>query len=56
MGSGGLFTLLKQYDIFHSRRPDRVNPMTVPTIMPKNATAMVGLEVGARTTTFVYLF
>ena len=47
-GIGGLSTVLEQYDILNSKGPDRVNPMTVPMIMPNSAAAMVGLEVGAR--------
>jgi 3-oxoacyl-[acyl-carrier-protein] synthase II len=47
-GIGGLSTVLEQYDILNSRGPDRVNPMTVPMIMPNSAAAMVGLEVRAR--------
>ena len=47
-GIGGLTTVLEQYDILNSRGPDRVNPLTVPMIMPNSAAAMVGLEVGAR--------
>jgi len=47
-GIGGLTTVLEQYEILNSRGPDRVNPMTVPMIMPNSAAAMVGLEVGAR--------
>ena len=47
-GIGGLSTVLEQYDILNSRGPDRVNPLTVPMIMPNSAAAMVGLEVGAR--------
>ena len=47
-GIGGLTTVLEQYDILNTRGPDRVNPMTVPMIMPNSAAAMVGLEVGAR--------
>jgi 3-oxoacyl-[acyl-carrier-protein] synthase II len=47
-GIGGLSTVLEQYDILNSRGPDRVNPMTVPMIMPNSAAAMIGLEVGAR--------
>lgn len=47
-GIGGLSTVLEQYDILNLRGPDRVNPMTVPMIMPNSAAAMVGLEVGAR--------
>jgi len=47
-GIGGLSTVLEQYDILNTRGPDRVNPMTVPMIMPNSAAAMVGLEVGAQ--------
>ena len=47
-GIGGLTTILEQYDILNSRGPERVNPMTVPMIMPNSAAAMVGLEVGAQ--------
>ena len=47
-GIGGLSTVLEQYDILNSRGPERVNPLTVPMIMPNSAAAMVGLEVGAR--------
>ena len=47
-GIGGLSTVLEQYDVLNNRGPDRVNPMTVPMIMPNSAAAMVGLEVGAK--------
>ncbi len=47
-GIGGLSTVLEQYDVLNNRGPDRVNPMTVPMIMPNSAAAMVGLEVGAQ--------
>ena len=47
-GIGGLSTVLEQYEILKQRGPDRVNPMTVPMIMPNSAAAMVGLEVKAR--------
>jgi len=47
-GIGGLSTVLEQYDVLNTRGPDRVNPMTVPMIMPNSAAAMVGLEVGAQ--------
>ena len=47
-GIGGLSTVLEQYDILNSRGPERVNPMTVPMIMPNSAAAMVGLEIGAQ--------
>ena len=47
-GIGGLSTVLEQYEILKLRGPDRVNPMTVPMIMPNSAAAMVGLEIGAQ--------
>lgn len=47
-GIGGLSTVLEQYEILKQRGPERVNPMTVPMIMPNSAAAMVGLEVGAQ--------
>ena len=47
-GIGGLSTVLEQYDVLKNRGPERVNPMTVPMIMPNSAAAMVGLEVGAQ--------
>jgi len=47
-GIGGLSTVLEQYEVLKQRGPDRVNPMTVPMIMPNSAAAMVGLEVGAQ--------
>jgi len=47
-GIGGLSTVLEQYEVLKQRGPDRVNPMTVPMIMPNSAAAMVGLEVQAR--------
>ena len=47
-GIGGLSTVLEQYDVLNSRGPDRVNPMTVPMIMPNSAAAIVGLEFGAQ--------
>lgn len=47
-GIGGLSTVLEQYEIMNTKGPDRVNPLTVPMIMPNSAAAMVGLEVGAQ--------
>ncbi len=47
-GIGGLSTVLEQYEVLKQRGPDRVNPMTVPMIMPNSAAATVGLEVQAR--------
>jgi 3-oxoacyl-[acyl-carrier-protein] synthase II len=47
-GIGGLSTVVEQYDILNSRGPGRVNPLTVPMIMPNAAAALVGLDLGAR--------
>lgn len=47
-GIGGLSTVLEQYDILNTKGPERVNPLTVPMIMPNSAAAMVGLEIGAQ--------
>ena len=47
-GIGGLSTVVEQYDILQTRGPGRVNPLTVPMIMPNAAAAVVGLELGAR--------
>jgi 3-oxoacyl-[acyl-carrier-protein] synthase II len=40
--------VVEQYDILNSRGPGRVNPLTVPMIMPNAAAALVGLDLGAR--------
>ena len=47
-GIGGLNTVIEQYEIMINRGADRVNPMTVPMIMPNSAAATVGLQFGAR--------
>jgi len=47
-GIGGLSTVVEQYKILEDRGPGRVNPLTVPMIMPNAAAAVVGLELGAR--------
>jgi 3-oxoacyl-[acyl-carrier-protein] synthase II len=47
-GIGGLSTVVEQYKILEERGPSRVNPLTVPMIMPNAAAAVVGLELGAR--------
>lgn len=47
-GIGGLSTVVEQYEILKERGPSRVNPLTVPMIMPNAAAAVVGLELGAR--------
>ncbi|MFY9326175.1 MAG: beta-ketoacyl-ACP synthase II [Candidatus Nanopelagicales bacterium] len=47
-GIGGLNTVIEQYEIMMKRGADRVNPMTVPMIMPNAAAATVGLQFGAQ--------
>lgn len=47
-GIGGLNTVIEQYETMVNRGADRVNPMTVPMIMPNSAAAMVGLQFGAQ--------
>lgn len=47
-GIGGLNTVIEQYETMVNRGADRVNPMTVPMIMPNSAAATVGLQFGAR--------
>lgn len=47
-GIGGLNTVIEQYETMMTRGADRVNPMTVPMIMPNSAAAMVGLQFGAQ--------
>lgn len=47
-GIGGLSTVMEQMQILDERGPDRVNPLTVPMIMPNAAAAMIELEIGAK--------
>lgn len=47
-GIGGLSTVMQQMEILAERGPDRVNPLTVPMIMPNAAAALIELEIGAK--------
>lgn len=47
-GIGGLSTVMQQMEILAERGPDRVNPLTVPMIMPNAAAALIELELGAK--------
>ena len=47
-GIGGLSTVMQQMQILNERGPDRVNPLTVPMIMPNAAAALIELEIGAQ--------
>lgn len=47
-GIGGLTTVMEQHNIVRERGPQRMNPLTVPMIMPNAPAAAVGLELGAR--------
>jgi 3-oxoacyl-[acyl-carrier-protein] synthase II len=47
-GIGGLSTVMQQMEILAQRGPERVNPLTVPMIMPNAAAALIELEIGAK--------
>lgn len=47
-GIGGIITLLNSYDTLKERGSKRVSPFTVPMLMPNSASALVGIELGAR--------
>lgn len=47
-GTGGLLTLLHQYDVLKEKGWRRVSPFTVPMYMPNGAAGQVGLELGAK--------
>ena len=47
-GICGLSTVMQQMQILNERGPDRVNPLTVPMIMPNAAAALIELEIGAQ--------
>ena len=47
-GIGGLSTVMQQMQILNERGPDRVNPLTVPMIMPNAAAALIELEICAQ--------
>jgi hypothetical protein len=46
-GIGGLVTVVEQLEVLRLRGAERVNPLTVPMIMPNAAAAQVGLAIGA---------
>lgn len=46
-GTGGLVTLLNQYDVLKEKGWRRISPFTVPMYMPNGAAGWVGLEFGA---------
>ena len=47
-GIGGVWTLLDAYDTLRERGPRRVQPMTVPMLMPNGPAAAIGMDLGAR--------
>ena len=47
-GSGGVITLLDQYDILNTKGARSVSPHTVPMLMPNGPAANVGLELQAK--------
>ena len=47
-GIGGVHSLLESYDTLRERGWNRINPNSVPMLMPNGPAAVVGLEFGAR--------
>lgn len=47
-GIGGVNSLLESYDTLRERGWNRINPNSVPMLMPNGPAAVVGLEFGAR--------
>ena len=47
-GSGGVHTLLGNYDVLNEKGPRRVSPLAIPMLMPNSPAANIGLVVGAR--------
>jgi 3-oxoacyl-[acyl-carrier-protein] synthase II len=47
-GIGGLRSLQDSYDVLKERGPDRVNPFSIPQIIPNMGAAWVSMELGTR--------
>jgi 3-oxoacyl-[acyl-carrier-protein] synthase II len=47
-GIGGLKSLQESYDVLKERGPDRVNPFSIPAIIPNMGAAWVSMELGTR--------
>ena len=47
-GIGGLRSLQDAYDVLLERGPDRVNPFSIPAIIPNMGAAWVSMELGTR--------
>ncbi|MFZ5986061.1 MAG: beta-ketoacyl-ACP synthase II [Bacillota bacterium] len=47
-GNGGIGTVIKQYDIFSDRGPDKVSPFSVPMIIPNIAAAQIAMKYEAK--------
>ena len=47
-GIGGLKSLQDSYDVLRERGPDRVNPFSIPAIIPNMGAAWVSMELGTR--------
>ena len=45
---GGFNELMRQHDILRERGPDRVNPFSIPAIIPNMGAAWVSMELGTR--------
>jgi 3-oxoacyl-[acyl-carrier-protein] synthase II len=47
-GIGGLKSLQESYDVLKERGPDRVNPFSIPAIIPNMGAAWVSMELGTK--------
>jgi 3-oxoacyl-[acyl-carrier-protein] synthase II len=47
-GIGGLKSLQDSYDVLKERGPDRVNPFSIPAIIPNMGAAWVSMELGTK--------
>ena len=47
-GIGGVWTILDQWDLVRERGARRVNPFTVPMLMPNSSSAHIEMEFGAK--------
>lgn len=47
-GIGGIGTLLEQYDVLHTRGPERVSPFLIPMMISDGAAGNIAIRVGAR--------
>ncbi len=47
-GIGGISTLNEQFEVMHTRGPDRLSPFVVPMMLPNMASGQVSIALGSR--------